>query len=62
MFDYECTYKEKKTNTFSKAEILKTMFSDHNPKNRYKIKICLYYSENKKFTSKYILDRREQSK
>lgn len=28
-------------------------------KIRYKIKICLYYSENKEFTSKYILGRRE---
>lgn len=53
-------HREKTMNTFLKTGILKTMFSYHYlNKIRYKIKICLYYSENKEFTPKYILGRRE---
>lgn len=43
---------------FSKAEILKTILSDHNL-IKLDTKKCASMTQNEKFTSKYILHRRE---
>ena len=62
MFDYECTaYKQEKLNIHKCWN-----FKEHTVQSSFdkmkKVRLCPYDSENKKFTSKCILARREQSK